>query len=387
MSPVDTTTTTKESPAPASDAASSQALQPAAAAQSPAPRSGVPVRMGLAPTSLEEAWRMSQFMASSELVPKQYRNKPADVLVAIQYGMELGFMPMQALQSIAVINGRPGIYGDGFLALILSSPLCLEHDEYYEVGGQRRDGLTLEELKKDDSTAVCTFVRKGRPNPVTRRFSVGQAKKANLLGKEGPWSNYPDRMLMMRARGFAGRDAFADLLRGVKTAEELVDLPADDTIDVPRTEPIQPRRASEARATSSAPTPSSSAAASATEPATDVSSPASTPSAEDAAPQARETRGLYVKNTLFVRPKVGEPYYQIVTEAVTGNGFTFITRDEQLYKEAQSFEGTDHLVAIAWKGGKSSDQKIVSIAERIAIDETTAAARPAASAADSTLFS
>jgi hypothetical protein len=386
MPPVETEQKTAQAAQPETG---SQALQPAAAAQppAPAPKAGVPVRMGLAPTSLEEAWRMSQFMSSSELVPKQYRNKAADVLVAIQYGMELGFMPMQALQSIAVINGRPGIYGDGFLALILSSPLCLGHDEYYEVGGERRDSLTLEELKRDDSTAVCTFVRRGRPHPVTRRFSVGQAKKASLLGKEGPWSNYPDRMLMMRARGFAGRDAFADLLRGVKTAEELVDLPADDTIDVPRTEPIQPRRASEARSSSSAPAPSTPATAPTPDPATAASSPAST-SAESDQPvaQPRETRGLYVKNTLFVRPKVGEPYYEISTQAVTGNIFNFVTRDEQLYKEAQSFEGTDHLIAIAWKGGKSSDQKIVSIAERIAIDETTSAARPAAESADPGLF-
>lgn len=364
MPPVETETKTT-APA-AQDPAASQALQPAAAAQPPAPRAGVPVRMGLAPTSLEEAWRMSQFMAGSELVPKQYRGKAADVLVAIQYGMELGFMPMQALQSIAVINGRPGIYGDGFLALILSSPLCLEHDEYYEVGGEQRDGLTIEDLKREDSTAVCTFVRKGRPRPVTRRFSVGQAKKAGLLGKEGPWSNYPDRMLMMRARGFAGRDAFADILRGVKTAEELVDLPADDTIDAVATQPIQPRRASETRPSTSAPTASPSATAQPTDPATATSSPASTSAPVPEAAALRETRGLFIKSTAFVRPKHGEPYFEIVTQSAS-----FITRDEQLYKEAQSFEGTDHLVAIGWSSEKLTDQKIVSVAERLAIDDTT----------------
>jgi hypothetical protein len=385
MPPVETK---DPSPTAANPETTSQALQPAAPAQV-APKTGVPVRMGLAPSSLEEAWRMSQFMAGSELVPKQYRGKAADVLVAIQYGMELGFMPMQALQSIAVINGRPGIYGDGFLALILSSPLCLEHDEYFEVAGERRDGLTVEELKKDDSTAVCTFVRRGKPHPVTRRFSVGQAKKASLLGKEGPWTNYPDRMLMMRARGFAGRDGFADLLRGVKTAEELVDLPADDMIDAVATQPIQPRRASEARASSSAPAPSSPATVQPSEPATEASPVPAMPVADGQdmpAPQLRETRGLYVKTTAFVRPKTGEAYYEIVTQAVTGTTFTFVTRDEQLYKEAQSFEGLDHLVAIAWKGGKSSDQKIVSIAERLTIDDSTNAARPVGDARDSSLF-
>src|SRR3989442_1378303 len=109
---------------PAASTSQEIATTPAAAVPSK-----VPVQMGLAPKSLEEAWRMSQFMAQSEMVPKQYRNKPADVLVGIQYGMELGFAPMQALQSIAVINGRPSVWGDGFLALIMCSPLYQDHQE------------------------------------------------------------------------------------------------------------------------------------------------------------------------------------------------------------------------------------------------------------------
>jgi hypothetical protein len=205
-----------------------------------------PVRMGIAPTTLEDGWRLAQMMARSELVPKNFRNKPEDVLVAIQMGVEIGFAPMQALQSIAVINGRPSVWGDGFIALIVSSPLYADHDEYFEVDGQRRDGLTPEDLKKDTTGAVCTFMRRGKVNPVTRRFTVGQARKAGLLGKDGPWQSYPDRMLMMRARSFAGRDCFPDLLRGIRTAEEVLDLPPDST---PALEPREVRRMSETSAT------------------------------------------------------------------------------------------------------------------------------------------
>jgi hypothetical protein len=65
--------------------------------------------------------------------------------------------------------------------------------------------------------------RRGQP-PERRTFSVADAKRAKLWFKAGPWTTYPDRMLQMRARGFAIRDVFPDALRGVITAEEAVDI-------------------------------------------------------------------------------------------------------------------------------------------------------------------
>jgi hypothetical protein len=197
---------------------------PTTALQPAAPPSKTPARIGVAPTTLDEGWRLAQMMAKSDLVPKSFRGHPEDVLVAIQLGTEIGFAPMQALQSIAVINGRPSVWGDGFLALIMGSALYRDHDEYYEVDGARVEGLTADALKKDTTAAVCTFWRRGKPEPVTRRFTVGQAKKAQLFDKrDTPWITYPDRMLLMRARSWAGRDCFPDLLRGIRTAEEALD--------------------------------------------------------------------------------------------------------------------------------------------------------------------
>ena len=51
------------------------------------------------------------------------------------------------------------------------------------------------------------------------------ANRAGLLNRSGPWKSYPDRMLKMRARGFALRDVFADALGGMISAEEANDYP------------------------------------------------------------------------------------------------------------------------------------------------------------------
>jgi hypothetical protein len=194
-----------------------------------------PAAMGLVPRSIEEGWRLASMLARSELVPKQFRNRPEDVMVAIQLGAEVGFPPMQALQSIAVINGRPTLWGDGLLALIQRSPRYEWHEEGFLVGdaGAQVDRVTADEIKADSTTAVCTFKRIGAP-ALSRFFSVAQARRAGLLTKDGPWQAYPDRMLQLRARSFAARDCFADLLRGLRSAEEAQD------IDEPT--PAAPRR-------------------------------------------------------------------------------------------------------------------------------------------------
>lgn len=212
----------------------------------------VPVRMGVAPANIEEGWRLAQFIAQSELVPKGYRGRPADVLVAIQYGMEVGLPPMAALHSIFVTNGRPSLWGDGFLAVIMASPRYKDHEEYYLVGGERRELLVAADLTKDDTTAVCTFWRTDNPRPRTDSFSIAKAKKAGLWTKEGPWQNYPDRMLKMRARGFAGHDAFPEVLRGVTIAEAAIDEPPIDITPEPVREV---RRVSETVATAVAAAP------------------------------------------------------------------------------------------------------------------------------------
>jgi len=94
----------------------------------------------------------------------------------------------------------------------------------------------------DGNVATCTIKRRGEPE-VVQSFSLEEAKRAGLTGKQGPWTQYPKRMLQMRARGFALRDAFPDALRGVVSAEEARDTPAERDMgaaEVVSSRPAQP---------------------------------------------------------------------------------------------------------------------------------------------------
>ena len=173
----------------------------------------VGLRTEFAPTSFNELLTFSNMLARSNFVPKNYRGKPNDIFCAIQMGAELGLAPMLSLQNIAVINEKPSIYGDAMLAICKASPLCESIEEYLD-----GDQSQIETL-----TAICKVRRRGFKNEITGSFSWEDAKTAGLATKAGAWLSYPKRMLQMRARGFALRDAFPDLLNGLITREEAND--------------------------------------------------------------------------------------------------------------------------------------------------------------------
>lgn len=180
------------------------ATQPAAEAAPP--QMGLvgtrPAAMALTPTTIKEAIEFAEHLSRSSIVPKDFQGNPGNILVAIQWGAELGLAPMQAMQSIAVINGRPQIWGDTPLALVRASGLL---DAIHE------------DIREDGST--CTVKRRGAV-AISRSFTLEDAKRAKLAGKDGTWQTYPKRMMQLRARAFALRDEFTDVLRGMPIAEE-----------------------------------------------------------------------------------------------------------------------------------------------------------------------
>jgi hypothetical protein len=179
-------------------------------------------QFSLEPRNLAEAMEFSKIIASSDMVPKDYINKPGNVLVAVQTGAELGLKPMQSLQGISVINGRPGVWGDAMRALVISHP---EFEDLHE--------------DKQETQCIVTLKRRGRSAVVTK-YTMEDAKKAGLAGKQGPWQTAPKRMLQMRAFAFAARDLFADALKGIKSVEELRDIPPEPERNMGAADVVEP---------------------------------------------------------------------------------------------------------------------------------------------------
>jgi hypothetical protein len=171
----------------------------------------IPTNTNIVPQNFGDLERFAEKLAKTNMIPTAYKDKPGDCLVAMMMGNELGLPFLQALQGIAVINGKPSIYGDLALALVLSKGLIESWTEYdqNEAGAK---GFGFFQVKRKGNSTVREF-----------KFSAEDAKKAGLWGKQGPWTQYPGRMLMFRARGFALRDMFPDALKGLVLVEEAMD--------------------------------------------------------------------------------------------------------------------------------------------------------------------
>ena len=135
---------------------------------------------------------------------KVSEQKLDEAIARISYGKSLNMSPKLALTNTMIVNGNMTIWGDALPAVIYQSGLMEYKEETF-------DATTM--------TAICTIKRKDMARPETRTFSMEDAKIAGLWGKN-VWAKYPKRMLQQRARTYAFRDIFPDVLQGMITTEE-----------------------------------------------------------------------------------------------------------------------------------------------------------------------
>lgn len=176
--------------------------------QKPRPSMTVGGNVGaLIPQDIDQAFRIAQALAHSGMTPNGFKS-PETCFVAIMAGAELGLPPFQSLQSFAIINNRPTLWGDALMAVVRTNGFKVR--EWLEGAG-------------DEMEAFCEVIRPDNGDVAEASFSVSDAKTAGLWKKGGPWTTNPKRMLKMRARAFAIRDGAADVLRGFQIREEVED--------------------------------------------------------------------------------------------------------------------------------------------------------------------
>lgn len=165
--------------------------------------------------AFEEAQRIAKALASSTLIPQQFQGQAgyANCLVALNISRRMGMDPLMVMQNLHIIHGRPSWSSQFIIGLINGcgrfSPLR------YDISGK---GDTLA------CAAVATEIKTGeelRGPEVT----MAMAKREGWATKSGSkWITMPDLMIRYRAAAFWGRLYIPELLVGIQTQEEVIDV-------------------------------------------------------------------------------------------------------------------------------------------------------------------
>lgn len=177
-------------------------------AQQPAkPRAEV--ALGGRQTSFDPMYRLAQNLAQSDLLPKDLKGKAANVLIVMMYGQELGLSPVQSLQGIYVVNGRPSMSGQLWFSLI------------------RKAGHRIAVSDHTDKSCTVTITRGDSGEEHAETFTWADAERAKLTGKD-VWRQWPKRMLLWRAGSSCATIICPEVAMGfdLQGAEYVEDAPA-----------------------------------------------------------------------------------------------------------------------------------------------------------------
>lgn len=166
-------------------------------------------------SSIGECFDLSDRLAGGKLLPAELRDRPADILLTLLHGRELGLEPGTAIRAIHIIEGKPSLSADLMVALVLRSGLAVK----FTCTESTDQSVTYTTTRHGDAPQSCTW-------------TMADAKRAGLAGK-GNWTKYPRQMLGARARAELARRVYPDVLSGCYTPEEL----GSNAIDAEWTEP------------------------------------------------------------------------------------------------------------------------------------------------------
>jgi hypothetical protein len=166
-----------------------------------------------APAQFEHAQRIAKLLSSSDLVPNQYKGNIANTMVALEMAHRMNASPLMVMQNLHIIHGRPS-WGSSFIIASLNS--C------------GRFGT----LRFESTPTSCKAVTMDKQSGAILEgptVTMEMAKLEGWLDKPGSkWKTMPELMLKYRAAAFFGRLYAPEIMMGLYSADEVVDIAANN---------------------------------------------------------------------------------------------------------------------------------------------------------------
>lgn len=168
--------------------------------------------------SFELAQRIAKALAASDLVPVTYKGKVENVMIALEMANRVKASPIMVMQNLNVIQGKPS-WSSSFIISVINS--CGKFSPLRFVLEGSGETLTCYAITKDNDGNECK----------SPTVTMQMAQSEGWLTKPGSkWKTMPELMIRYRAAAFFGRLYCPELLMGMQTTEEIVDVDSNNEV-------------------------------------------------------------------------------------------------------------------------------------------------------------
>ena len=174
-------------------------------------------------TNIDRAWKFASLLSESAIIPDTFRKNPASCLIALDMANRMHRNPMEVMQAMYIVHGKPG-FSSSFLISLINSCGLFERLRFEYVG---------EPGKESRGCRAWTIEKKTGEKLIGPLITLRMAKDEKWFSNNKKWDNMPDVMLSYRAASFFSRAYCPDLTGGLHSSDELSDSQDDFKTEFP----------------------------------------------------------------------------------------------------------------------------------------------------------
>ncbi len=159
--------------------------------------------------TFNEVGNIAKVLAASNIIPKEYQNNIPNVLIALDMALRMRTNPMQVMQNLYVVNGRPA-WSSQYIIAVINASGKYKHELKFEFAG-----------KGDNLSCFAWTTAQDGERLEGPTITMQMAKDEGWVDRNGSkWKTMPEVMIRYRAASFFGRLYCSDMIMGIYAEEE-----------------------------------------------------------------------------------------------------------------------------------------------------------------------
>lgn len=173
----------------------------------------IPNENAFSVSTFEHAQRVAKMLCQSDLIPKEFKGNVQNTMIALEMANRIGASPLMVMQNLYIVHGKPS-FSSTFIISAINS--CKRFDPLrFDVQGTG-----------DEMSCIAWTTEKGKTERIEGpAVTMKMAKLEGWIDKSGSkWKTMPELMIRYRAAAFFGRLYAPEIMMGMSTREEVMDI-------------------------------------------------------------------------------------------------------------------------------------------------------------------